>query len=76
MCGKSTRLFVEPKDGAAIVNPTTVKFELEGMALKPAGDGHAEHRHHLIIDGGPAPKGEVIESSETSPHFGKGQTET
>ncbi len=46
------------------------------MALKPAGDGHAEHRHHLIIDGGPAPKGEVIESSETSPHFGKGQTET
>jgi hypothetical protein len=47
------------------------------MTLKRGGDpapnsGH----HHLIIDGGPVPKGEVIEGSETSRHFGKAQTET
>src|SRR5271166_2517758 len=70
-------LFIEPKDGAVVIDPFTVKFGLQRMALKPAGDptpnsGH----HHLIIDGTPVPKGEVIGSSETSRHFGKAQTET
>jgi hypothetical protein len=69
--------FIEPKDGAVVINPFTLKFEVEGMALKPAGDptpnsGH----HHLIVDGGPVAKGEVIGSSETLRHFGKAQTET
>ncbi len=70
-------LFIEPKDGAVVISPFTMKFGLEGMALKPAGDptpnsGH----HHLIIDGAPVPEGEVIGSSENLRHFGKAQTET
>ncbi|ABX14608.1 DUF4399 domain-containing protein [Burkholderia multivorans] len=69
--------FVEPKDGATVSNPVHVKFGLEGMALKPAGDmtpdtGH----HHLLIDGKPLPKGDVIPATEHSLHFGKAQTET
>ena len=27
--------FIEPKDGAAVINPFKVKFGLQGMALKP-----------------------------------------
>lgn len=32
--------------------------------------------HHLLIDGKPLPKGEVIPATDHSLHFGKGQTET
>lgn len=58
-------------------SPVHVKFGLEGMALKPAGDmtpdtGH----HHLLIDGKPVPKGDVIPATDHSLHFGKAQTET
>ncbi len=69
--------FIEPKDGAVVANPFTVKFGLEGLALKPAGDATPDSgHHHLIIDSGPVAKGELIEKSETSLHFGKAQTET
>ncbi|CAN0622580.1 DUF4399 domain-containing protein [Burkholderia multivorans] len=69
--------FVAPQDGATVSNPVHVKFGLEGAALRPAGDmtpdtGH----HHLLIDGKPLPKGEVIPATDHSLHFGKGQTET
>ncbi|ALP62414.1 MULTISPECIES: DUF4399 domain-containing protein [Paraburkholderia] len=69
--------FVEPKDGATVSNPIHVKFAVEGMKIVPAGTmtegtGH----HHLIIDGQPLPKGEVIPANDKSLHFGKGQTET
>jgi hypothetical protein len=69
--------FIEPKDGAVVVSPFTVKFGLEGLALKPAGDPTPDSgHHHLIIDGGPVPKGEMIEKSDASLHFGKAQAET
>ncbi|MBA5845094.1 DUF4399 domain-containing protein, partial [Escherichia coli] len=67
------RVFFEaPSDGATVSNPVTVKFGLEGMELRPAGDmtpntGH----HHLLIDERPIPKGDVIPASERSLHFGK-----
>ncbi|WP_323121710.1 DUF4399 domain-containing protein [Burkholderia alba] len=69
--------FVAPQDGATVSNPVHVKFGLEGMEIRQAGDmtpdtGH----HHLLIDGRPVPKGDVIPASERSLHFGKGQTET
>ncbi|KFL49505.1 DUF4399 domain-containing protein [Burkholderia pyrrocinia] len=69
--------FVEPQDGATVSSPVHVKFGLQGMELKPAGDmtpntGH----HHLLIDGKSVPKGDVIPASDHSLHFGKGQTET
>ncbi|WP_322014455.1 DUF4399 domain-containing protein [Paraburkholderia sp. J12] len=69
--------FVEPKDGATVTNPVHVKFGVDGMTVAPAGTmtpgtGH----HHLLIDGGPLPQGEVVPVSDKSIHYGKGQTET
>ncbi|ACK51268.1 conserved hypothetical protein [Methylocella silvestris BL2] len=69
--------FIEPKDGASVESPVTVKFGLDNFNLKPAGDTTPDSgHHHLIVDGGPIPKGEIIGASETSIHFGKAQTET
>ena len=69
--------FVQPADGATVSNPVHVVFGVEGMTIAPAGTmtegtGH----HHLLIDGKPLPKGEVIPANDKSLHFGKGQTET
>jgi hypothetical protein len=69
--------FVEPVAGAKVKNPVTVKFAVEGMTIRPAGEivpdtGH----HHLIIDGGPIAAGTVVPMDATHLHFGKGQTET
>ncbi|WP_374619612.1 DUF4399 domain-containing protein [Pandoraea sp.] len=69
--------FVAPTNGATVSNPVVVKFGVEGMAIKPAGDmtsntGH----HHLIIDGDSIPAGQVVPTDDTHLHFGKGQTET
>jgi hypothetical protein len=69
--------FVQPKDGATVSNPVHVVFGVEGMKIAPAGTmtegtGH----HHLLIDGKPLPKGEVIPATDKSLHFGKAQTET
>ncbi|MFL9914870.1 DUF4399 domain-containing protein [Paraburkholderia fungorum] len=69
--------FVQPADGATVSNPVHVVFGVTGMKIAPAGtmtegSGH----HHLLIDGKPLPKGEVIPATDKSLHFGKGQTET
>ena len=69
--------FVQPADGATVTNPVHVVFGVDGMKIAPAGTmtegaGH----HHLLIDGKPLPKGEVIPATDKSLHFGKGQTET
>ena len=68
--------FVEPKDGATVSSPVHVKFAVDGMKVAPAGTmtevtGH----HHLLIDSGPLPKGEVVPVNDKSLHYGKGQTE-
>ena len=68
--------FIEPKDGATVTSPVHVKFGVDGMSIAPVGTmtegtGH----HHLLIDGKPLPKGEVIPATDTSLHYGKGQTE-
>lgn len=69
--------FVTPADGATVSSPVTVKFGLAGLSIKPAGDmspgtGH----HHLLVDQGPVPEGQVIPADAQHLHFGKGQTET
>ncbi|SUA89248.1 DUF4399 domain-containing protein [Pandoraea pulmonicola] len=69
--------FVSPANGATVTNPVVVKFGVEGMEIKPAGDmtsntGH----HHLIVDGAPISAGQVVPTDDTHLHFGKGQTET
>jgi hypothetical protein len=69
--------FVEPKDGATVSNPIHVKFAVDGMKVVPAGTiAEGTGHHHLLIDGQPLPKGEVIPANDKSLHFGKGQTET
>lgn len=67
--------FIEPQDKAEVTSPVSVKFGLEGMRIAPLrdktpGTGH----HHLIIDGAPIPKGEMIDVDETHIHYGTGLT--
>lgn len=69
--------FVEPADGATLSSPFKVKFAVNGMEVKPAGDmavntGH----HHLLINAEPIKAGESVPFDDTHLHFGKGQTET
>ena len=60
-----------------MASPVKVKFGVDGMAVKPAGDMSAgSGHHHLIVDGKPVPRGEVVPTDDTHIHFGKGQTET
>ncbi len=69
--------FMSPKDGDTVDSKLTVKFEVTGMTVKPAGEmvdktGH----HHLIIDGKAIAKGSPVPKDEKNLHFGKGESET
>lgn len=69
--------FVSPKNNDTVDPEFTVKFGLKGMEIKPAGDLSAgTGHHHLVINGGPIPKGQIIPADDKHLHFGKGQTET
>ena len=69
-------LITEPKDGATVSSPVTVKFGIEGMEVAPAGtDKPNTGHHHLIIDVPPPLGTEPIPISANHVHFGKGQTE-
>lgn len=68
--------FVEPADGATVSSPFKVKFAVNGMEIKPAGDMTAgTGHHHLLINAEGVKAGEVVPANETHLHFGKGQTE-
>jgi hypothetical protein len=87
---KDAKVFiVSPADGATVDPTFTVKFGIEGMALKPAGDhtAHSGH-HHLLVDvdkqplaDQPLPTSLMPENNAPLPggpqvlHFGKAQTE-
>ena len=69
--------FENIKEGQTLENGTIIKFGVKNMKLHPAGEiipgtGH----HHLIINGGPIPKGQMVIADATHIHFGKAQTET
>ncbi|MHB2083671.1 DUF4399 domain-containing protein [Pseudomonas sp. UBA6753] len=88
---KDAKVFiVSPADGATVDKTFTVKFGIEGMALKPAGDStpHTGH-HHLLVDVDKEPVADMALPSSLMPqagtalpdgpqvlHFGKAQTET
>jgi hypothetical protein len=68
--------FIEPKDGAAISGPVTVKFGLSGMGVAPAGvDKKDTGHHHLLIDATLADDKAPIPVDDNHRHFGNGQTE-
>ncbi|ATP52603.1 DUF4399 domain-containing protein [Pseudomonas sp. ITEM 17296] len=82
-------VIVSPADGATVDKTFTVKFGIEGMELKPAGDQtpHSGH-HHLLVDVDkepvadmPLPTSLMPENNVPLPagpqvlHFGKAQTE-
>jgi hypothetical protein len=68
---------IEPKDGAEVTSPVTVKFGIEGMAVVPAGteQEHSGH-HHVLIDTQLEDVNAPMPSDDNHKHFGKGQTET
>ncbi|MFQ6573475.1 DUF4399 domain-containing protein [Pseudomonas sp. UM16] len=87
---KDAKVFiVSPADGATVDKTFTVKFGIEGMALKPAGDQtpHTGH-HHLLVDVDKEPAVDQVLPTSLLPenkaplpagaqvlHFGKAQTE-
>jgi hypothetical protein len=68
---------VEPKNGAEVKSPVSVKFGIEGMELAPAGTekDHSGH-HHLLINTKLEDLKSPIPTDDNHKHFGKGQTET
>lgn len=69
--------FIAPQSNQSVGQNFNVKFGVEGFEVSPAGKIEANKgHHHLIIDGGPIAKGQVIPNDPTHLHFGKGQTET
>ncbi len=67
---------IEPKDGATVSSPVTVKFGIEGMEVAPAGsDTPNSGHHHLLIDTKDTDFSEAIPKDANHIHYGKGQTE-
>ncbi|MEO8422144.1 MAG: DUF4399 domain-containing protein [Hyphomicrobium sp.] len=67
---------IEPKDGATVKNPITVKFGVEGMKLVPAGTDEPDSgHHHLLIDTKLEDYNAPIPADAQHIHYGKAQTE-
>ncbi|HKE48147.1 MAG TPA: DUF4399 domain-containing protein [Rhodanobacteraceae bacterium] len=68
---------VSPKNGATVGQDVTVRFGVEGIAIKPAGDATPNSgHHHLLIDAKELPPLDApIPNDATHKHYGKGQTE-
>ena len=73
---ESQMYFVNLKDGDVVSSPVIVEMGVKGMEVEPAINGVNEGfgHHHLIIDGAYVEFGETVPMSETSIHYGGGQT--
>ena len=73
----SKRVFFKwPKDGATVASPVFIDMGVEGMLIEPAGvvkEGYGDH--HIFINQCFWPEGEVIPTSDSTLHYGKGQTD-
>ncbi len=68
--------FKWPRDGATLASPVYIDMGLEGMSIEPAGpvkEGYGHH--HILINQTHWPKGSVIPASDSTLHYGKGQTD-
>ncbi|MEP2026464.1 MAG: DUF4399 domain-containing protein [Reichenbachiella sp.] len=69
--------FKHPTDGATVPSPVYIEMGVSGMQIEPAGAvkegfGH----HHILINQSSWPEGTVIPMSDSTIHYGKGQTDT
>lgn len=68
--------FMEPRDGATVSSPVTVKMQAEGITIEPAGTVREGAGHfHIMIDTPCVPSGQVIPQDDNHRHYGKAQTE-
>ncbi len=74
---QTKRVFFKwPRDGATQASPVYIDMGLEGMMIEPAGpvkEGYGHH--HILINQTHWPKGSVIPTSDSTLHYGKGQTD-
>lgn len=69
--------FIEPKDGAEVSGPVTVKMGLVGMGIAPAGvEKEKTGHHHILVDAKLADPMVSMPADDNNRHFGGGQTET
>lgn len=70
--------FVGLKDGDVVPPKLHLKFGLDKMTVRRAGEDIFDRRsghHHLLVDQGPVPKGHIIMFGDDTIHYGQGQTE-
>jgi len=68
--------FKWPKDGSTVASPVFIDMGIEGMIVEPAGvvkDGYGHH--HILINQSYWPEGQVIPTSDSTLHYGLGQTD-
>lgn len=71
------RVFIiSPKNGTTVGQEVQVRFGVEGIALKPAGDATPNSgHHHLLIDAKELPPLDApIPNDATHKHYGNAQT--
>lgn len=69
--------FEQLKDGDSVNQEFTVKFNVKGMTVAPAGEMKEGTGHfHLLIDTDLVEAGQVVPTDDKHMHFGKGQLET
>ncbi len=72
----ATLYFINLKNGDSVASPVTVQFGLSGMGVAPAGVEKAgTGHHHLLIDVDSLDVNSPIPNSDSTRHFGLGQTE-
>lgn len=68
--------FKWPKDGSTVASPVFIDMGIEGMIVEPAGvvkDGYGHH--HILINQSYWPEGQVIPTSDSTLHYGLGQSD-
>lgn len=66
--------FKNLENGQEITLPFVMEFGVEGMEVEPAGVVRTDMgHHHLIVDAGHIPAGQMVPMDETNKHFGKGE---
>ena len=73
---KKRVFFKWPKDGSTVGSPVFIDMGLEGMEIEPAGKVNPGYgHHHILINQKFWPSGNVIPMSDSTLHYGKGQTD-